>query len=78
MTKHSNNTSSKCKFVYLSMSQKYLCWKSIDKNDQKKMEVASISQIVKEGRRFLDNKDAKLKNADLCLGVISEERILVL
>ena len=33
MTKHSDNSSSKAKFVYLSMSEKFLCWKSIDKKD---------------------------------------------
>jgi len=33
MTKHSENSKSKTKFVYLSLNEKYLCWKSVDKQD---------------------------------------------
>ena len=47
MTKHSNNADSKAKFVYLSMSEKFLCWKSTDKNDEKRLEVSTISQVKK-------------------------------
>ena len=78
MTKHSNNTSAKSKFVYLSMSEKFLCWKSVDKNDEKRMEVCHISHIAKNGSKFLDKKSDKIRNPDCCLGIISEERILVL
>lgn len=53
MTKHSNGSSSKSKFVYLSMSEKFLCWKSVDKNDEKRMEVCNISHVARDGKRFL-------------------------
>ncbi len=33
MTKHSNNTYPKTKFIYLSMNERFLCWKSVDKQD---------------------------------------------
>lgn len=78
MTKHSNSSTSKPKFVYLSMSEKYLCWKSVDKNDEKRLEVCTISQVTKGGHRFLDKKDDRIKNSDCCLVILAEERTLIL
>ena len=37
MTKHSDNAEPKTKFVYLSMNERFLCWKSVDKNDEKRI-----------------------------------------
>jgi hypothetical protein len=78
MTKHSNNAVSKTKFVYLSMSEKFLCWKSIDKNDEKRLEVSTIWKIGKGGHKYLEKKDGRVKNKDNCLVIIADERILIL
>ena len=49
MSKHSNNTSEKMKFVYLSKDDRYICWKSVDKDDEKRMEITQIDRVIKEG-----------------------------
>ena len=77
MTKHSNNSESKTKFVYLSMSEKFLCWKSIDKNDQKRLEVATVSKVKKGGLNYL-KKEHHIKHPDCCVAVVADERILIL
>jgi hypothetical protein len=47
MTKHSPNTDPHGKFVYLSSDQKDLCWKSLDKKDEKKIELKKIDTILR-------------------------------
>jgi len=52
MTKHSTNTSEPhVKFVYISPDCKNLCWKSLDKEDEKSFPLKSIIQVVKLGVR---------------------------
>ena len=53
MVKHSENTNkSSHKFVYVSKNSRYLCWKSPDKDDEKTIELISISDVIKEGVEF--------------------------
>ena len=49
----------------------------MDKNDEKRIEVSSISNIVKGGQRFLD-RNSKIKYNECCITIASEERLLVL
>ena len=55
MIKHSPNTSEPHnKFVYLSSDAKDLCWKSLDKEDEKRFPLKSVIRIVRKierGRR---------------------------
>lgn len=37
------------KFVYLSEDTRFLCWKSLDKDDQKQLELSSVTKVIKEG-----------------------------
>lgn len=50
MVKHSRNTNEPHnKFVYLSQDNRNLCWKSMDKQDEKKFPLSSIIKISKKG-----------------------------
>ncbi len=41
--KHSPNTSEPhAKYVYISSDRKFLCWKSLDKDDEKMVELRKI------------------------------------
>lgn len=76
MTKHSLNTSiPHNKFVYLSEDNKHLCWKSFDKSDEKRIEVKTISKVVKEGAEPYF-KGMKVTDLSRCLVVVSTVRHL--
>ena len=79
MTKHSNKSDSKSKFVYLSMNERFLCWKSVDKKDEKRIQLSHIMKTVRveEGDSYLQDKK-KIKDNQNCVVIISEERELVL
>jgi hypothetical protein len=78
MTKHSENTKSKSKFVYLSLNEKYLCWKSVDKQDEKRLAVISIYKTVRNGADYMIKKDKSIKNIDNCVVLMAEARTLFL
>ncbi len=79
MIKHSPNTSEPhSKFVYLSEDHKFLCWKSPNYNDEKKIEVSSISRVVKEGAEFFIKAGKDIKEIGCCVVVFSTSRTLEL
>ncbi len=48
MIKHSTkNCEKRNKFVYISEDNRYLCWKSLDKEDEKRIELISITKVIK-------------------------------
>ena len=50
MIKHpSGGSMPHSKFVYLSEDHRWLCWKSPQKDDEKKIAINNIVKIVKEG-----------------------------
>jgi hypothetical protein len=52
MIKHSENTSEPhTKFVYISSDCKDLCWKSLDKEDEKSFPLKSVIQVIKKTER---------------------------
>lgn len=77
MTKHSNNAPEKMKFVYLSKDDRYLCWKSVDKDDEKRMEITQIDKIIKEGAEYYI-KGCSIKDIRKCLVIKGSEKTLQL
>ena len=77
MTKHSDRSDSKTKFVYLSMNERFLCWKSIDKQDEKRIEISTIQKVVRNAEKYLKD-EKKIRDYRNCVVIISEERELVL
>jgi hypothetical protein len=63
------------KFVYTSPDNRYLCWKSVDKDDEKKIELISISNVIKEGAEFYLRTSA-IQQLNSCVVIRSEERSL--
>ena len=66
MLKHSRNTKKPhSKFVYLSSDRRHLCWKSLEKDDEKSLSISSIVKIWKNpDRGFLkDNSEPKIQKA---------------
>lgn len=49
----------------------------MDKYDEKRMELLSISKVIKKGAEYHIKSDS-IKNIDCCLVVFGEERRLVL
>jgi hypothetical protein len=48
MLKHNTkNGSPRNKFVYLTQDNRTICWKSVEKEDEKGIELSSISKVVK-------------------------------
>lgn len=53
MLKHSPNTSEPHdKYVYISGDRRFLCWKSLDKDDEKMIELRKIENILKTDVHF--------------------------
>ena len=72
MIKHSENTSEPHdKFVYLSKDERFLCWKSIDRENEKRMEITDIEKVVTEGSQCLI-KDSKINDINRCFVIVSE------
>jgi hypothetical protein len=47
MVKHSLNSKPKEKYIYISSDRRYLCWKSLDKEDEKKVELRKVNCILR-------------------------------
>lgn len=47
MIKHSPNSKPKEKYVYVSGDRRFLCWKSLQKNDEKKIELRKINMVLR-------------------------------
>lgn len=48
--KHSDKSDKQShKFVYVSTDNRFLCWKSVEKEDEKRLELISIRKVIKEG-----------------------------
>lgn len=46
--KHSPNTDiAHDKFIYVSEDHRFLCWKSVNKEDEKSIELRKITQVIK-------------------------------
>ena len=74
--KHSlNSINSSHKFVYTSKDKRYLCWKSVHKEDEKRISLLSISLVIKEGVEFYIKGD-NIQNINSCLVIISDEKKL--
>lgn len=63
------------RFVFTS--EDYFCWKSLNSEDEKRIELISISRIVREGVEFF-LKASYVKNINHCLVIISEDKKLQL
>ena len=75
--KHSRNTKQPhTKLVYLSHDHKWLCWKSIDREDQKKFAISTIVRVVKEGYKINFRSNLNLKNPTCCVIIVSTVRNL--
>lgn len=71
MLKHSENHSvPHNKFVYLSEDQKSICWKSLDKEDEKRIDLKAITRVVKEGAEN-HLKSLTVKNILRCVIIFS-------
>jgi hypothetical protein len=65
------------KFVYLSEDNRCLCWKSTDREDEKQLELASITRVIKEGvEHYL--KTSRIRDINRCIVVLAEARTLQL
>lgn len=47
MVKHSPNSKPKEKYIYVSGDRRYLCWKSLDKDDEKRVELRKVNSILR-------------------------------
>jgi hypothetical protein len=47
MVKHSPNSKPKEKYVYISSDRRFLCWKSLEKDDEKMIELKKINLILR-------------------------------
>lgn len=47
MIKHSPNSKPKEKYVYVSGDRRFLCWKSLEKRDEKRIELRKISVVLR-------------------------------
>jgi hypothetical protein len=65
------------RFVFTSEDGRYFCWKSLDSEDEKRIELISISRIVREGVEFF-LKASYVKNINHCLVIMSEDKQLQL
>lgn len=78
MVKLSARGSSSCsKFVYLSEDNLRLCWKSVEKSDEKGMALAEVVRVVHEGAEFFVKGNAA-QNITSCVVVVGRERNLQL
>ncbi len=78
MMKHSvKNVEPHNKFVYLSEDNRCLCWKSTEKEDEKRIELYGIWKVVREGaEHYL--KGSRIRDINKCIVIMGEERILQL
>lgn len=62
------------KFVYLSEDHRWLCWKSPQKDDEKKIAINNIVKIVKEG---VENilKGSYAKKISKCLVIVADRNL---
>lgn len=75
--KHSPSTSSyHNKYLYISEDHRFLCWKSIDKNDEKMIELRKIDAILigLDCKGMLESKT--IEDIEKCFLVISDVRNL--
>ena len=76
--KHSPNTSEPhSKYVYISSDRKFLCWKSLDKDDEKMIELKKIENLINKDVQF-KVESSKIKNFERIIIVKSEVRTLEL
>lgn len=54
-----------------------ICWKSIEKEDEKSIELSTITKVVKEGAEYY-LKSNLIKDINRCLIIISTVRTLQL
>ena len=54
-----------------------MCWKSLEKEDEKKVELNSITKVVKEGAEFYV-KGNRIKDIKRCLVILAPTRNLQL
>lgn len=76
VVKHSvGNSEPHNKFVYLSEDSRYICWKSMERDDEKRLELTSITRVVKQGvEHYL--KANRIRDINRCIVVLAEERTL--
>jgi len=78
MIKHSQkNIEPHNKFIYISEDSRCLCWKSTEKDDEKQVELCSITKVVKEGAEYY-LKGNRIRDINRCLVILGEERVLQL
>jgi len=66
--KHSVNTKEPHpKFVYLSFDNKSLCWKSPEREDEKSMEVQSITNVMRTSKEFYMKAYRGVRNINSCV-----------
>ena len=75
--KHSASVSEfHSKFIYLSDDHRFLCWKSLEKNDEKKIELSKIDKILTQKNCSYLVKSSTLKNYDQSMVIKSPARNL--
>jgi hypothetical protein len=47
MVKNSLGTKSKEKYIYVSSDRHFLCWKSLDKDDKKRIELRKVNTVLR-------------------------------
>ena len=77
MLKHSKNTKkAHSKFVYLSSDCKHLCWKSLEKEDEKSVAVSSIFNIWKRPDHSYLKEGSEQKSVKSVVVIYATDKIL--
>ena len=77
MLKHSRNTKKPHnKFVYLSTNHRHLCWKSLEKDDEKTLSIQSIVKIWKRPDKTYLKENSELKSQKAVVVIYTTDRVL--